>query len=150
MRQGRPLGLQDEAILAKQEDEEISCVFSMVYILQNFVCNMRSGDQNVWIHLDCGIATVEWILCFPTTRIHHLDVFHSDHKAILLILDSEQQKFSRKDPEVLFNMEEAAIRDQDIVNTLTSLVGLVIKKTQQFRCRVFVNLMYNSSICVDG
>ena len=41
-------------------------------------CNRRPGDQNVWIRLDRGIATVDWILRFPTTRIHHLDVFHSD------------------------------------------------------------------------
>ena len=59
-------------------------------------CNRRPGDQNVWICLDRGIATVNWILRFPTTRIHHMDVFHSDHKAILLISDSKQQRFYHK------------------------------------------------------
>ena len=59
-------------------------------------CNRRPRDQNVWIHLNCGIATVYWILRFSTTRIHHLDVFHLDHKAILLISDLEQQRFYNK------------------------------------------------------
>ena len=59
-------------------------------------CNRRPGDHNVWICLDRGIATVDWILRFPTTRIHNLDAFHSDHKPILLISDSEQKHFYRK------------------------------------------------------
>ena len=33
-------------------------------------CNRRLGDQNVW-GLDRGLATVDWILRFPTSRIHH-------------------------------------------------------------------------------
>lgn len=59
-------------------------------------CNRRPGDHNVWIRLDHGIATVDWILYFPTTRIHYLDAFHSDHKPILLISDSKQKRFYRK------------------------------------------------------
>ena len=59
-------------------------------------CNRRSGDQNIWIRLDRGVATVEWILRFPTTRIHHLDCFHSYHKTIILCMDSELNRFYRK------------------------------------------------------
>ena len=47
-------------------------------------CNRRPGNQNVWIRLDRGVATVDWILKFPSSRIHHLDAFHSNHKLILL------------------------------------------------------------------
>ena len=39
---------------------------------------------------------VEWMLRFTTCRIHHLDAFHSDHKPIFLISDSEQKRFYRK------------------------------------------------------
>ena len=56
-------------------------------------CNRRPGDQNVWVRLDRGLAMVEWMLRFTTCRIHHLDAFHSDHKPILLIFDSEQKRF---------------------------------------------------------
>ena len=34
--------------------------------------NKRPREQNVWIRLDRGVATIEWILRFPTSRIHHL------------------------------------------------------------------------------
>ncbi|KAL0009438.1 hypothetical protein SO802_010940 [Lithocarpus litseifolius] len=60
------------------------------------LCNRRSGDHNVWIRLDHGVATVDWILWFPTSRIHHLECFHSDHRPILLISDAEQKRFYRK------------------------------------------------------
>lgn len=58
-------------------------------------CNRRLGDQNVW-GLDHGLAAVDWILRFPTSRIHHLDSFHSDHKPILLISEFESKRFYRK------------------------------------------------------
>ena len=51
--------------------------------------NRRPGDQNVWVRLDRGVATIDWILKFPTSRIHHLNAFHSDHKPLLLCSDSE-------------------------------------------------------------
>nr|POE67695.1 hypothetical protein CFP56_13843 [Quercus suber] len=52
-------------------------------------CNRRLGDQNVWILLDRGVASVNWMLRFPAARIHHLDAFHSDHKPLLLCAGSE-------------------------------------------------------------
>lgn len=42
------------------------------------------------------MATIEWILRFPTTRILHLNAFHSDHKSLLLAIDSELKHFYRK------------------------------------------------------
>ena len=59
-------------------------------------CNRRPGDHNVWIWLDRGVATVDWFLRFPTSRIHHLECFHSDHRPILLISDAEQKRFYSK------------------------------------------------------
>lgn len=59
-------------------------------------CNRRPRDKNVWIRIDKGVATIEWILRFPTTRIHHLDFFHLNHKPVLLCMDSELNRFYRK------------------------------------------------------
>ena len=59
-------------------------------------CNRRPGVHNVWIRLDCEVATMDWILRFPTSRIHHLECFHSDHRLLLLILDAEQKRFYKK------------------------------------------------------
>ena len=59
-------------------------------------CNRRSSDQNTWIRLDRGVATIDWILKFPISCIHHLDAFHSDHKPLLLCSYSEFRHFYRK------------------------------------------------------
>ena len=59
-------------------------------------CNRQPGDQNVWIRLDRGVASVDWMLRFPATRIHHLDAFHSDHRPLLLCADSEFKLFYNK------------------------------------------------------
>lgn len=81
--------------------------------------NRRPGDQNVWICLDRGVATIDWILRFPTSRIHHLDAFHSDHKLILLCSDSELKRFYRKGRPFRFkamwlkdNSYEGVVKDQ--------------------------------------
>ena len=59
-------------------------------------CNRRPANQNVWIRLYRGVASVEWILWFPSSHIHHLDAFHSDHKPLLLCSDSTFQRFYKK------------------------------------------------------
>ena len=59
-------------------------------------CNRRLGAHNVWIQLDRGVATVNWMLQFPSTRVHHLDAYHFDHKPLLLCTDSEFKRFYRK------------------------------------------------------
>ncbi|KAK7855499.1 hypothetical protein CFP56_027830 [Quercus suber] len=59
-------------------------------------CDRRLGNQNTWIRLDKGVATIDWILRFPSSRIHHLDAFQSDHKPILLISDYEAKRFYQK------------------------------------------------------
>ena len=59
-------------------------------------CNRRPGDQNTWIRLDRGVAIVDWVLHFPTFRIHHMDAFHFDHKPLLLCSNSEFKRFYRK------------------------------------------------------
>ena len=42
------------------------------------------------------MASIEWILRFLSSRIHHLDTFHSDHKLILLCADLEYSRFYKK------------------------------------------------------
>ena len=72
-------------------------------------CNSKPGDQNTWIHLDRSVATVEWILHFPTSWIHHLEAFHFDHKPLLLCSDSEFKRFYRKGK--LFRFESMWLKD---------------------------------------
>ncbi|KAK9992171.1 hypothetical protein SO802_027156 [Lithocarpus litseifolius] len=65
---------------------------------------------NVWIRLNRGVATIDWILRFPSSRIHHLDAFHSDHKPIFLSPDSEINKFYKKGHP--FRFEAMWLRDR--------------------------------------
>lgn len=39
---------------------------------------------------------MDWILQFPSSCLHHLDVFHLDHKPILLCTYSEINRFYKK------------------------------------------------------
>ena len=64
------------------------------------------------------MASVEWILRFPSSRIHHLDAFHSDHKPLLLCSNSEFKRFYKKGRPFCFeamwlkdNSCEGVIRD---------------------------------------
>ena len=59
-------------------------------------CNQRPGDHNVWVRLDRVVATVDWLLKFPTTRVHHLEAFHSNHRPLFLAADSEARRFYKK------------------------------------------------------
>uniref|UniRef100_A0A2N9GZI9 Reverse transcriptase domain-containing protein n=1 Tax=Fagus sylvatica TaxID=28930 RepID=A0A2N9GZI9_FAGSY len=45
--------------------------------------NNRGGDMT-WERLDRALATPEWLMLFPTTKVHHLDGRWSDHKPILM------------------------------------------------------------------
>ena len=79
-------------------------------------CNRRPGDRNVWIRLDRGVAIMDWILRFPTSRIHHMECFHLDHRSILLISDAEQKCFYRKGRP--FKFEAMWLKDKTCENVI--------------------------------
>lgn len=79
-------------------------------------CNRIPGNHNVWVRLDQGVATIEWILCFPTIRVHHLDYFHSDHKLVFLGLDSKVNWFYRKGSS--FRFEAIWLKDSSCENVI--------------------------------
>ena len=47
-----------------------------------FTWHKHYPDFTVWERLDRSLATNEWFLMFPGTKVHHLDVTTSDHKAL--------------------------------------------------------------------
>ena len=59
-------------------------------------CNRRPKDHKVWVRLEKGVASVDWLLKFPTTCVHNLKAFHSDHRSLLLASDFESRRFYRK------------------------------------------------------
>ncbi|KAK7834646.1 hypothetical protein CFP56_024556 [Quercus suber] len=50
---------------------------------------------NIQIIKDRVVATVDWILKFPTARLHHLPGSSSDHKPLWLVSDDLQTRFNR-------------------------------------------------------
>ncbi|KAK7837690.1 hypothetical protein CFP56_020890 [Quercus suber] len=48
-----------------------------------------------WKLRDRAVATVDWILKFPTARLHHLPESSSDHKPLWLVSDDLQSRFNR-------------------------------------------------------
>ena len=79
-------------------------------------CNRRPGDHNVWIRLDHGVAIVDWILRFPTSRIHHMECYHLDHRLILLISDVKQKRFYMKGRP--FRFGEMWLKDKTCENVI--------------------------------
>ncbi|XP_050241121.1 uncharacterized protein LOC126690018 [Quercus robur] len=63
-----------------------------------FTWHGRRRGELIWERLDRGVANYEWLARFPTGRIKHLHCFTSDHRPILLSLDSngENQRWKRK------------------------------------------------------
>ena len=94
-------------------------------------CNRRSGDQNVWVRLDRGVASIEWILRFPTTRIHHLNAFHSDHKPMLLAADSELKHFYRKGRP--FRFESMWLKERSYEEVVQNVWGVPIGTDSDWR-----------------
>ena len=58
-------------------------------------CNRRYNEALVWVRLDRAVATADWILKFPTARLHHLPGSSSDHKPLWLVSDDLQTRFAR-------------------------------------------------------
>lgn len=58
-------------------------------------CNRRYNTGLVWVHLDRAMATAEWMLKFPTTRLHHLPGLSFVHKPIWLTSDDPHKQFFR-------------------------------------------------------
>ena len=73
-------------------------------------CNNRFDGPLVWVRLDRALASAEWMLKFPSVRLHHLAGFSSDHKPIWLCSDDVHRRFYR--PQKPFRFEEMWLKDE--------------------------------------
>ncbi|KAL0004524.1 hypothetical protein SO802_012085 [Lithocarpus litseifolius] len=73
-------------------------------------CNNRFNGPLVWVRLDRAIASAEWMLKFPSIRLHHLAGFYSDHKPIWLCTDDVHNRFYQHQRP--FHFEEMWIKDK--------------------------------------
>ena len=73
-------------------------------------CNNRFDGPLVWVKLDRVVTSVDWMLKFPSVRLHHLSSFSSDHKLIWLYSDDVHCQFYRLQRP--FRFEEMWIKDE--------------------------------------
>lgn len=57
--------------------------------------NQLFADQMIWVRLDRAVASVDWMLKFPSVRVHHMPGYFSDHKPIWLVSDDVHTWFYR-------------------------------------------------------
>ena len=64
----------------------------------DFTWHRHRRGELIWERLDRGVANYEWLARFPIGRIRHLHCFTSNHRPILLSLDSngEHQQWRHK------------------------------------------------------
>ena len=68
--------------------------------------HFESG-QSIWERLDKGLATNNWFLLFPGTKIHHLHCYSSDHLPLFINLFGLEIPGKRK----VFRFEEMWLSD---------------------------------------
>ncbi|XP_075663122.1 uncharacterized protein LOC142632636 [Castanea sativa] len=72
-------------------------------------CNRRYDGPVTWVRLDRAVASADWMLKFPTARLHHLSGSSSDHCPIWLCSDDVQRHFFR--PNKPFRFEAMWLKD---------------------------------------
>ncbi|KAK7829313.1 hypothetical protein CFP56_029559 [Quercus suber] len=65
------------------------------------------SSQSIWEHLDRGLATNNWFLRFPGTKIYHLHYYSSDHLPLFINLFGLEIPGKRK----VFRFEEMWLSD---------------------------------------
>lgn len=61
----------------------------------SFTWTNNRTDDMTWERLDRAVATPEWLLQFPTVRVHHLEGRWSDHKPLWVGTDQVRQQYRK-------------------------------------------------------
>ena len=99
-------------------------------------CTNQFEGEVIWIRLDRGVATPNWIQLFPTVCIHHIGGTLSDHCPLWLCSDDENVRFYKKSrpfrSEAVWLKDEAcegvikrAWNDHNYGNPVGRLIGKV-------------------------
>lgn len=68
------------------------------YLGPDFTWHRRRRGELIWERLDRGVVNYDWLSQFPTGRVQHLHCYTSDHRPVLVSLDSngKNQRWKRK------------------------------------------------------
>ena len=72
-----------------------------------FTWHKHYPNFTIWERLDRAVATNEWFSVFAGTKVHHLDVTSSDHKALWISLEHMHCSFQKP-----FHFEQMWLTDK--------------------------------------
>lgn len=81
-----------------------------------FTWHKHYANFTVGERLDRAIATNDWFSMFPGTKIHHLDVITSDHKALWIVPEGMDCGFQKP-----FRFEQMWMTDKWCTNTIETV-----------------------------
>ncbi|XP_075633927.1 uncharacterized protein LOC142606466 [Castanea sativa] len=108
-------------------------------------CNRRFSGQVIWVKLDRALATLDWLLKFPTARLHHLSALSFDHKPIWLCSNDIRSQFYK--PQKPFHFEAMWLKDERCEGVVHSAweedvlgdsMGKVIKKVENCQAQLLL------------
>ena len=83
--------------------------------------NGQSGDRLVQERLDRCVATPEWKHFFPNAKVHHMDYWGSDHRAIRLELFASPDRLAnRRSGRMGFRFEPWWMKERECVEIITN------------------------------
>ena len=81
-----------------------------------FIWHKHYPNFTVWERLDRSLATNEWFFKFPVTKVHHLDVTTSDHKALWIFMEGMDCSFQKP-----FRFEQMWMTDKGCSETIEAV-----------------------------
>ena len=88
----------------------------MGFVGAPFTWHKHYADYTVWERLDRAVATNDWFSMFSETKIHHLDVTTSDHKALWIVPEKMECGFQKP-----FRFEQMWMTDSGCTNTIEAV-----------------------------
>uniref|UniRef100_A0A2N9I4S0 Reverse transcriptase zinc-binding domain-containing protein n=1 Tax=Fagus sylvatica TaxID=28930 RepID=A0A2N9I4S0_FAGSY len=93
--------------------------------------NRRDGVAEMWVRLDRGVCTQQWLDFFPNARIRHISVATSDHLG--LVLDTLGSNLSGPRKPKRFRFENAWVKDPSCENVIAKAWGSSCEGTRMYK-----------------
>ena len=93
-------------------------------------CNNRDPPHTTWVHLDRGLANMEWLQQNLSTIIEHIDVTNSNHKCMLMIWEPRSISHLQRKP---FHFEKVQTSDEGCEITIKESWENQVEGTAMFK-----------------
>ena len=86
------------------------------YVGFPYTWHKHFAGYTIFERLDRGLATTDWFIRFPGTKIHHLDVTTSNHKPLWITLEGMDSSFHKP-----FRFEQMWLTDEGCTSTIEAV-----------------------------